>query len=202
MLLVNWNGMKLKILGRIRTRGEWSMLITWLKVYQDNLLMDASLWYVFVVISSSTKIEGKISLKYRGLFGNPFDVTPAPALDSINAIDTLNSFLKKFDRLGAFTHFFIFIWNLRISNFVKINEAIIVVYLDPPPKVIWTPRLIFLKNIITLQFNRVEDSMRSRREEVMAQLSGPNETIICFSAFPRIGCPGFTEPILEVSLFS
>ena len=41
--------------------------------------------------------------------------------------------------------------------------------------------------------------MRSRREEVMAQLSGPNETIICFSAFPRIGCPGFTEPILEVS---
>jgi len=49
------------------------------------------------------------------------------------------------------------------------------------------------------QFNRVEASMRSRREEIMKQLTDPNETVVCFSAFPRIGCPGFTEPIIETS---
>jgi len=49
------------------------------------------------------------------------------------------------------------------------------------------------------QFNRVEDSMRSRREEVLQHLDETHETIICFAAFPRIGCPQFTEPICEVS---
>lgn len=49
------------------------------------------------------------------------------------------------------------------------------------------------------QFNRVEDSMRTRREEVMAMLNANNEVAVCFAAFPRIGCPGFTEPICPVS---
>ncbi|XP_047144925.1 glutamate--cysteine ligase catalytic subunit isoform X1 [Hydra vulgaris] len=48
------------------------------------------------------------------------------------------------------------------------------------------------------QFNRVEASMRSRREELMRVLK-ENETVICFASFPRIGCPGFTEPILASS---
>ena len=49
------------------------------------------------------------------------------------------------------------------------------------------------------QFNRVEDSMRSRREDLMKLLKGPQETIVCYAAFPRIGCPQFTEPIINSS---
>ncbi|XP_066922074.1 glutamate--cysteine ligase catalytic subunit-like [Clytia hemisphaerica] len=49
------------------------------------------------------------------------------------------------------------------------------------------------------QFNRVEKSMKSRREELERMIQRPNEAIICFASFPRIGCPDFTEPTYEVS---
>lgn len=49
------------------------------------------------------------------------------------------------------------------------------------------------------QFNRVEKSMKTRREELERMLQRPNESVICFASFPRIGCPNFTEPSYETS---
>lgn len=49
------------------------------------------------------------------------------------------------------------------------------------------------------EFNLVEESMEKRRKQLLEVLGGPQETIICFSAFPRIGCPLFTEPMINIT---
>ncbi|GAV03361.1 hypothetical protein RvY_13795 [Ramazzottius varieornatus] len=41
--------------------------------------------------------------------------------------------------------------------------------------------------------NKVESNMRRRRAEAQRQLPD-NETVLCFTAFPRLGCPNFTNP--------
>lgn len=51
---------------------------------------------------------------------------------------------------------------------------------------------------LTSHFNVVEANMRARREEVMAMLE-PEETLLCLTSFPRLGCPGFTYPICETN---
>uniref|UniRef100_A0A8C5BJX9 Glutamate--cysteine ligase n=1 Tax=Gadus morhua TaxID=8049 RepID=A0A8C5BJX9_GADMO len=43
------------------------------------------------------------------------------------------------------------------------------------------------------EFNTVEDNMDKRRREASAALK-PNETLCTVTAFPRLGCPGFTKP--------
>ncbi|XP_065063536.1 glutamate--cysteine ligase catalytic subunit-like [Rhopilema esculentum] len=47
-------------------------------------------------------------------------------------------------------------------------------------------------------FNRVEANMKLRREEIQALL-GYNETVLPLCVFPRLGCPDFTSPHLEVN---
>uniref|UniRef100_A0A3Q3BLU2 Glutamate--cysteine ligase n=1 Tax=Kryptolebias marmoratus TaxID=37003 RepID=A0A3Q3BLU2_KRYMA len=43
------------------------------------------------------------------------------------------------------------------------------------------------------EFNTVESNMRKRRQEASSVLN-PNETLCTITAFPRLGCPGFTQP--------
>uniref|UniRef100_A0A669DQ18 Glutamate--cysteine ligase n=1 Tax=Oreochromis niloticus TaxID=8128 RepID=A0A669DQ18_ORENI len=43
------------------------------------------------------------------------------------------------------------------------------------------------------EFNTVEGNMRKRRREASSVLN-PKETLCAITAFPRLGCPGFTKP--------
>ena len=43
------------------------------------------------------------------------------------------------------------------------------------------------------EFNKVQDSMRRRRKEIEAILKD-DEMLFSLTAFPRMGCPGFTYP--------
>ncbi|XP_060046018.1 glutamate--cysteine ligase catalytic subunit isoform X2 [Erinaceus europaeus] len=43
------------------------------------------------------------------------------------------------------------------------------------------------------EFNTVEDNMRKRRKEATALLE-ENQALCTITSFPRLGCPGFTEP--------
>ena len=45
------------------------------------------------------------------------------------------------------------------------------------------------------EFNLVEDNMKKRRKEVQALL-GPDEYIFSLTAYPRMGCEGFTIPLV------
>ncbi|OQV17458.1 Glutamate--cysteine ligase catalytic subunit [Hypsibius exemplaris] len=47
-------------------------------------------------------------------------------------------------------------------------------------------------------FNLVEGNMRRRRQEVQKLLHS-DEAVLCFTAFPRLGCPSFTFPPLKVT---
>lgn len=51
---------------------------------------------------------------------------------------------------------------------------------------------------LTSHFNIVEANMRARREEVMEVLE-ENETLMCLTSFPRLGCKDFTDPPLTTN---
>lgn len=46
---------------------------------------------------------------------------------------------------------------------------------------------------LTSHFNIVEANMRTRREEI-AELLGKDETVLCLTSYPRLGCSNFTHP--------
>ncbi|XP_065844045.1 glutamate--cysteine ligase catalytic subunit-like [Oscarella lobularis] len=47
------------------------------------------------------------------------------------------------------------------------------------------------------QFNEIETSMKSRREEVFQLLEGTRISCLTLTIFPRLGCSDFTEPICQ-----
>jgi glutamate--cysteine ligase catalytic subunit len=49
------------------------------------------------------------------------------------------------------------------------------------------------------EFNSVETNMKLRRQEALRLLEGSNASLLTITAFPRIGCPSFTEPVYQPS---
>ncbi|XP_062520742.1 glutamate--cysteine ligase catalytic subunit-like [Corticium candelabrum] len=45
------------------------------------------------------------------------------------------------------------------------------------------------------EFNTVEANMKLRRQQALTMLEGTGVSLLTITAFPRIGCPSFTEPL-------